>query len=179
MGSTWSQERYLRTIRFAAEAHNGQTITGTDLPYLLHLSLVAMEVIGALATEPGLDGDLAVQCALLHDIVEDTGVAEAQVAERFGAAVASGVLALTKDAGLPKPQQMPDSLARIRAQPREVWMVKLADRICNLQPPPDHWGVERVARYRDEASEILAALGEASPSLAARLREKIALYPQP
>jgi (p)ppGpp synthase/HD superfamily hydrolase len=177
MGSTWSQEQYLHTIRYAAEAHNGQTITGTDLPYLLHLSLVAMEVIGALAAEPDHDGDLALQSALLHDIVEDTSVTEAQVRERFGPAISAGVLALTKDSGLPKAQQMPDSLARIRAQPHEIWMVKLADRICNLQPPPAHWDAERVARYRAEATEILAALGAASPYLAARLRDKIASYP--
>lgn len=172
----WSQDTYLAALRFAAEAHSGQTITGTDLPYLLHLSLVGMEVIAALHAEPGHDADLAVQCALLHDVIEDTPVGYAEVAARFGAAVADGVLALTKDPALPKDQQMADSLARIQLQPPSVWLVKLADRICNLQPPPAHWTPAKAAAYRAEAELIAHTLGEASPLLAARLRAKIAGY---
>ncbi len=176
MGSLWSPEHYLITSRFAAEAHNGQTITGTDLPYLLHVSLVAMEVISTLALESGHDGDLAVRCALLHDVIEDTSITFDDVAGRYGSAVANGVQALTKNTQLPKEQQMGDSLRRIRAQPAEIWMVKLADRICNLQPPPAHWPIERVAAYRTEAQFILETLGEASPYLAERLRGKITNY---
>jgi GTP diphosphokinase / guanosine-3',5'-bis(diphosphate) 3'-diphosphatase len=71
---------------------------------------------------------------------------------------------------------MADSLRRIKLQPREVWLVKLADRIVNLQPPPEHWQADKIAAYRAEARVILAALGEASPLLAARLAEKIEAY---
>lgn len=42
-----------------------------------------------------------------------------------------------------KKLQMQDSLRRIKSQPREVWMVKMADRITNLQPPPGHWSEEK------------------------------------
>ena len=72
---------------------------------------------------------------------------------------------------------MADSLARIKEQPKEIWMVKLADRITNLQPPPGHWDSERIERYREEGTEILNVLGEASPYLAERLREKLHVYP--
>jgi (p)ppGpp synthase/HD superfamily hydrolase len=177
MNRPWSQDQYLAAIRFAAEAHNGQTITGTNLPYLLHLNLVAMEVLAALATETTHDGELAIGCALLHDVIEDTHSTYAEVAERFGGAVANGVLALTKDATLPKDQQMADSLKRIQQQPSAVWMVKLADRICNLQPPPKHWSVTKIENYRDEAQLIHEQLGNASPFLAERLCSKIANYP--
>lgn len=115
-------------------------------------------------------------CALLHDTVEDTAVTYEQVAAGFGQPVADGVLALTKDEGLPKGEQMPDSLRRIKRQPREVWLVKLADRIVNLQPPPKHWQAERIAAYKVESDSILAALGEASPLLAERLAAKIEAY---
>jgi (p)ppGpp synthase/HD superfamily hydrolase len=71
--STWSQEKYITALRYAAAAHNGQKLPGTDLPYLVHVTMVAMEVIAALAREDGLSGDLAVQCALLHDVIEDGG----------------------------------------------------------------------------------------------------------
>ncbi|NNJ13191.1 bifunctional (p)ppGpp synthetase/guanosine-3',5'-bis(diphosphate) 3'-pyrophosphohydrolase [Chloroflexales bacterium ZM16-3] len=172
----WSQERYLAAYHFAARAHQGQIYTGTDLPYIMHLSFVSMEVIAALREEPGRDGDLAVQCALLHDVIEDTPLGYAEVAAAFGQSVANGVLALTKDESLPKGEQMADSLRRICLQPAEVWMVKLADRVTNLQPPPAHWTPAKIMRYRDEAEQIYAALAGASPALARRLREKIDGY---
>ena len=36
--------------------------------------MVSMEVMAALDEEPKADGDLAVQCALLHDTLEDTDI---------------------------------------------------------------------------------------------------------
>ena len=172
----FDQDRWIAAWRFAAAAHLGQLFPGTDLPYIVHLGMVVMEVAAALAAEPGKDGDLAVVCALLHDTVEDTSVTASDLSERFGPDVAAGVVALTKDESLPKSAQMPDSLRRIREQPREVWMVKLADRITNLQPPPRHWPGDQVRRYRDEAITIRDALGSASPFLLARMEAKLASY---
>ena len=173
----WRQQRYIDAYRFAAEAHRGQIFPGTDgLPYVMHVSMVAMEVMTALALETFEAPDLAVQCALLHDTIEDTGVSPEDLEGRFGAAVAAGVAALSKDPSLPKPEQMADSLRRICQQPREVWIVKLADRISNLQPPPARWSKEKRTRYRDEAENILDALGPASPYLAARMRRMIDGY---
>lgn len=120
---------------------------------------------------------LAVQCALLHDTLEDTSIPEAELAALFEPAVVAGVRALTKDATLPKSEAMADSLRRIREQPQEVWAVKLADRITNLAAPPAHWKAERIAGYRLEAEQILAALGEAHAPLAERLARRIAAYP--
>ncbi len=172
----WSPDNYIRAYKFAAHAHRGQTIPGADISYLMHLSFVCMEVIAALDVEPGHHDNLAVQCALLHDIIEDTTVTFEQVEAEFGAAVAQGVLALTKDKMLSKELQMADSLRRIKQQPAEVWMVKLADRITNLQPPPHYWTPEKIVRYRAEAIEIYTALAEASPHLSSRLLEKIEDY---
>jgi len=115
-------------------------------------------------------------CALLHDTIEDTQVRFEQLEAHFGRPIAEGVLALSKAEALPKAEQMPDSLRRIRAQLREVWLVKLADRIVNMQPPPKHWDGTKIAQYKAEARTILAALGEASPLLAARLAQKIEAY---
>jgi (p)ppGpp synthase/HD superfamily hydrolase len=143
---------------------------------IMHVSFVSMEVMAALAHEPERDGNLAVQCALLHDVVEDTGVSYEDVKDGFGTAVADGVLALTKNSNLPKDQQMADSLHRIRQQPAEIWLVKLADRITNLAEPPHTWSREKKERYRQEASQIHAALHEASPYLSRRLLEKIKAY---
>lgn len=173
----WSPDLYLRAARFAARAHHGQRLPGSELPYLLHACQVASEVQAALAAEPAERPDLAVACALLHDVLEDTKVGRAEIAAAFGEAVAAGVEALSKEPSLPKPEAMADSLRRIRTQPREVWLVKLADRIVNLEPPPHYWTPEKIEAYRAEAEVIAAALSPASPYLTARLRARIAGYP--
>lgn len=172
----WSQARYFKAYRFAAEAHHGQLFPGTDLPYLMHLSFVSIEILGCLGIEKQHNGDLALQCALLHDVLEDTGIPYSEIEKTFGQQVAQGVLALTKMASLPKSQAMQDSLMRIRQQPREVWLVKLADRIANLASPPQYWDQYKKARYRFEAVEIHQALYEASEYLSERLLQKIDDY---
>jgi len=108
--------------------------------------------------------------------MEDASVTADALRAQFGDRVAAGVSALTKNEALPKEAQMADSLARIRQQPREVWLVKLADRITNLEPAPAHWSAEKRVKYRAEAQQIADALGEAHAGLAARIREKIAGY---
>ena len=135
-----------------------------------------MEVIAALAHEDGYDSDLAIQCALLHDVIEDTPITYEKVRSTFGTSVADGALALTKNEIFPKTAQMPDSLARIQQQPREVGMVKLADRITNLLPPPQYWSDEKRSAYHAEALRIHAVLGAASKYLAQRLLKKADNY---
>lgn len=173
----YSPDRYVAALRFAAEKHNSQKFPGTDLPYLVHLVTVAAEVIAHLPSLALADPDLAVTCALLHDTIEDTGTSRDEVEARFGPAVAAGVSALSKDPSLPKAEQMADSFRRIRREPREIWTVKLADRIANMAPPPHYWTLEKRRSYREEAITIADALGSAAPVLDARLRERIRTYP--
>ncbi|MFN6570385.1 HD domain-containing protein [Dendronalium sp. ChiSLP03b] len=176
MKPNWSQETYIKAYKFAAQAHQGQKMPGSEIPYIMHLSFVSMEVIAALNVEAKSDGDLALQCSLLHDTIEDTDVTFEQVKTKFGESVANGVLALTKDESLAKHLQMADSLRRIKEQPQEIWMVKLADRITNLQAPPYYWTQEKIIRYREEGIQIYEYLRDASSFLASRLASKIEDY---
>jgi (p)ppGpp synthase/HD superfamily hydrolase len=160
MTNNWSQDTYIKAYKFAALAHHGQKVPSTEIPYIQHLSFVSMEIIAALNVEKERDGNLAIQCAILHDTIEDTSVTFEQTESEFGEDVANGVLALTKNDSLPKEVRMSDSLQRILEQPPEIWMVKLADRITNLQPPPQYWTQEKIIRYRKEAIVIHEALSE-------------------
>src|SRR5687767_4651807 len=135
----FAPDRYVAALRFAADRQLAQKMLGSDLPYLVHLTSVAAEVIAALPNS-GLDADLAVSCALLHDVVEDTNATLEVVSEQFGSDVAAGVDALTKRK---VSDPMADSLRRIREQPHAVWAVKLADRFTNLAPPPSYWTREK------------------------------------
>lgn len=174
-------EVYKRAITVAGKWHRGQKVPGSNLPYLVHVAKVAMEVIAATEGVKGVDRDLAVACAVLHDTIEDAEpddqpAVRAEILAGFGREVLAGVEALTKDEAVPKPVRMADSLRRIREQPREVWIVELADRITNLEPPPRDWDVDRKRQYLSEAKEILDALEEASPALRTRFEAKLGEY---
>jgi len=177
MKLSWSQELYIKAYKFAAEAHEKQKLPGSDLPYIVHVTLVSMEIMAALSVESDLDGDLAIQCALLHDVIEDAGIKYDKLKNEFGVKVANGVNALSKNQAIKsKEEQMIDSLERVKKQPREVWMVKMADRITNLQPPPLHWNQEKISKYKQEAKLIYENLKDASKFLADRLQQKIYDY---
>ncbi len=177
----WNPDLYHRAWDFAAAAHGAkdQRTPDKDYPYIYHIGMVVFETAGALAQETFTQPNLAIQCALLHDVIEDTAVTHDQISKQFGTDVAAGVLALTKYRQVGNKQaQMADSLRRIQQQPREVWLVKLADRIANLQAPPSHWSNVKRSAYRTEAMTIHEALRPASPYLAARLSQRITSYKQ-
>ncbi|SHE80257.1 HD domain-containing protein [Pedobacter caeni] len=172
------QSIYQETIKFATAKHlsQNQTIPGTNLPYVVHLSNVAMEILIASQHSPGFKLDFAIKLALLHDTLEDTDTTFEEISNVFGLDVAEGVLALTKDSKLPKAEKMPDSLARIKNLQKEVWAVKLADRITNLQVPPSHWDTAKKTAYRNEAIRLSEELKGGNGYLENRLQEKIVAY---
>lgn len=173
----FSQEKYLKALNFAAEAHKEQK-TPYGLPYLTHLTSVAMEVIHA-CEESKLEiekSDLAISVALLHDTIEDTSITYDDLYNKFDAQIAEGVEALTKDFSLSKKDQMVDSINRLMSQPYEVQMVKLADRITNLQKPPESWDNLKILNYHKEAKFILSCLKNSNIYLSKRLEDKINNY---
>lgn len=178
----WSPEHYKKAWDFATRVHEGQSYGSPKkdkrIPYINHIASVAMEVIHALpSTTVQDDANLAVQCALLHDTIEDTDTTYQDIEKHFGKAVADGVQALTKNEELPSKQvQMEDSLLRIQQQPKAIWLVKLADRITNLSEPPYYWDSAKKKAYQKEAKLILDTLGLANRLLAKRLQEKIEEY---
>ena len=172
------QSLYQKALKFGASKHveQDQKIPGTDLPYVVHLSNVAMEILVAGSFTEGFDIGFAVQVALLHDTLEDTPTEFSELQLEFGKQVADAVLALSKNEQLPKGQQMPDCLHRIKQLQPEVWAVKMADRITNLQPPPAHWDSNKRKLYKKEATLIHAALAGGNAYLAERLEMKIKDY---
>jgi guanosine-3',5'-bis(diphosphate) 3'-pyrophosphohydrolase len=171
-----AQSKYREAIKFAALKHQGQKVPGTDLPYVVHLSNVAMEIMIAASHTDSFDLGFAVQLALLHDTLEDTSTEFGELEDLFGIELAEAVSALTKNGDLPKDQQMQDSLNRIKKLRSEVWAVKLADRITNLQPPPPHWDRDKRINYQAQARIILSELGEGNVYLARRLKAMIETY---
>lgn len=91
-------DRFLEAVRYAAEAHGGQTRKGTTIPYMSHLMGVASIVLG-----DGGNEDEAI-AALLHDAAEDQGgrARLEDIRQRFGETVAHIVEACTDSWTTPK-----------------------------------------------------------------------------
>jgi guanosine-3',5'-bis(diphosphate) 3'-pyrophosphohydrolase len=172
------QELYQNALKFAARKHSmiRQKVPGTRLPYVVHLSNVAMEILIASSPTKDFDLSLALQVALLHDVLEDTFTSRKELEEAFGIDVTEGVVALTENRKLPKEERMPDYIRRIKHLSHEIWAVKMADRITNLQPPPKNWSKEKRIRYQEEARIIHQELKDGNEYLAERLVRKIKEY---
>jgi hypothetical protein len=176
----FSVEFFKENLAFALLAH-GEQKTPHGLPYSMHLLSVASEVINALYMEPLSydENNVAIACALLHDVNEDTSTKITKESSLAGNSevIAKGVQALTKDKTLPsKEMQMRDSLDRLKKRQNCVAMVKLADRITNLGVPPKHWDEAKKRKYLEEAKLILSELGYSHHYLAHKLHEKIEAY---
>jgi (p)ppGpp synthase/HD superfamily hydrolase len=179
--TTWSIDEMQRIWHLASKLHDGQKYGGPEegqkVEYLTHIGSVAFEVLNAINHSENIDADLAMKCAVLHDSIEDTGFTRDAINDVFGAAVADGVLALSKNNDIKDGhEKMIDSLRRIKAQPKEVWAVKLADRIANLYEPPYYWTDEKKLKYIEEAKLIHAELKDGNAYLAKRLKQRIVDY---
>ncbi|MBN2822968.1 MAG: bifunctional (p)ppGpp synthetase/guanosine-3',5'-bis(diphosphate) 3'-pyrophosphohydrolase, partial [Coriobacteriia bacterium] len=118
--------------RFALEKHAGQTRKSGE-PFVNH----PIEVCMILA---GLNLDTAtLQAALLHDVVEDSGVSLKEMRERFGPEVAALVDGVTKlgrikfDSLAEAQSQNLRKMLIAMAKDIRVILIKLADRLHNMR----------------------------------------------
>lgn len=179
--NNWSIDELQQTWQLASRLHDGQKYGGPNqgeqVEYINHIGSVVFEVLNAIDHTDDMNAALAIQCAVLHDTIEDTPFSYDQVRELFGEEVADGVLALSKDDTIEdKSEKMRDSLNRIKQQPVEVWAVKMADRISNLYQPPFYWNNAKKIAYMEEARLLLDTLKDGNAYLAQRLAEKIEAY---
>lgn len=168
------QDNYTKVLRYAARAYAKQ-VTFEDLPYMTHVVGVTTEVIHA-CVQSQIDDEktnLAISVSLLHDILEKTKITYDDIFNNFGYEVAEGVEALSKNYDLNKKEQFKDQIERLLAQPYEIQMIKLADRINNLCIEPDIWDEDEIEDYLVESRLIYSFMKNANVYLADRLDNKI------
>ncbi|MDD3482479.1 bifunctional (p)ppGpp synthetase/guanosine-3',5'-bis(diphosphate) 3'-pyrophosphohydrolase [Azovibrio restrictus] len=119
-------------VCFSDKAHEHQVRLSGE-PYITHPLSVAGAVV-----EWRMDAD-AVCAALLHDVLEDTGVSKTELAQRFGTGVADLVDGLSKldkiEFASHQEAQAENFRKMLLAMARDlrVVLIKLADRHHNLQ----------------------------------------------
>ena len=64
------------------------------------------QAVTALEFAARAHGDLAIQCAFLHDVLADTDTTESAVEVAFGTLVLRGIRALTKNMALPPAERI-------------------------------------------------------------------------
>ena len=125
-------EQVWDAYRYSDKAHKGQ-VRKSGEPYISHPVAVACILAKLHLDIPTL------LAALLHDVVEDTGVASAELRERFGNQVADLVEGLTKLDKIELQTAVQAQAENVRkmllamSQDVRVILVKLADRLHNMQ----------------------------------------------
>ncbi len=143
----------------AAAAHAGQQRENGD-PYITHPLAVA-EILAGYRLDVG-----SIATALLHDVIEDTGVGRAALEKRFGAGIAGLVDGVTKLTRLElqsdRTKQAENFGKLVLAMSRDirVLLVKLADRLHNMRTLDYIAAAERRQRIARETMEIYAPLAE-------------------
>ena len=175
----FSVEGYKKHLEIATIAHRKQK-TPMGIPYTYHISCVTIEVINSLMYSDlsTKEADISIACALMHDVKEDTkfNLEDPELCIDF--LILDGVDALTKKdtSHLTKLEKMEDSLKRLLLLPTYIQMVKLADRITNLDKPPEKWSLEKKKIYLEEAKLIHKTLKHSNKYLADKLLDKINFY---
>lgn len=125
-------EQVRRAAEFATTMHEGQRRTSGE-PYVYHPLAVARSL-----AEMRLD-HVTLMAAILHDVIEDTGVSKESLALEFGEDVAElvdGVSKVTKIEGLTRAERQAESFRKLvlaMTKDLRVILVKLADRLHNMR----------------------------------------------
>lgn len=142
-------------LAYAAKQHAGQTRSGGD-PYIVHPESVA-NFVKQFKRSHKID-DL-ISAALLHDTVEDTDTTHEDLEKMFGGLVASLVKELTSDkeeiSKIGKTEYMKRKMAAMSS-----WglVIKLADRLDNVQDIATAKTPEWRKKYRSETEQVLRHL---------------------
>jgi guanosine-3',5'-bis(diphosphate) 3'-pyrophosphohydrolase len=157
-----------RAASFAARAHRHQVRKDGETPYVSHPLRVAMTVREVF----GCADPAALAMAILHDTIEDTTVDYDDLLKDFGAEVADGVAALTKNKSLKEEAR---EAAYDNGLERADWrarLVKLADTFDNLSDIEVFKGEERAKQLPRLLGRCERALGLAKQDEAGHAETK-------
>jgi guanosine-3',5'-bis(diphosphate) 3'-pyrophosphohydrolase len=114
---------------FAARAHEGQDRKGDGSPYIRH----PVEVARLLHRE-GVDDEVTMAAAFLHDVVEDSDTTLDEIRDSFGDEVAAIVEAMTEDKSIePYKERKEHHREQVAAFGAGAVRIYAADKLANLR----------------------------------------------
>lgn len=120
---------FIDALVFAAETHRGMfRRTRTSRPVIEHVLCVMKSLWDAAERDPEL-----LTAALLHDIVEDTGMPIADLETRFGTNVAGLVAEVTDDKSVPRSRRRELQVEKAVDLSPGARLIRIADKIDNLR----------------------------------------------
>jgi GTP pyrophosphokinase len=147
-----------KAAEFATNVHEGQRRSSGE-PYVYHPRAVAR-----ILAEMRMDHTTLI-AAILHDVIEDTGVSRESLALEFGEDVATlvdGVSKVTKIEGRSRAEMQAESFRKLllaMTQDLRVILVKLADRLHNMRTL-GHTAPEKRRRIARETLDIYAPIAQ-------------------
>jgi (p)ppGpp synthase/HD superfamily hydrolase len=148
--------RFTEAVRWASHLHADQSRKGTRIAYVSHLLAVA-----SLVLEDGGTEEEAI-AGVLHDVIEDCHVSEAEIRARFGGLTAEIVVACSEAPGGTRDE-------------RDWWERKRAylDKLEDAHLPDGAWRVTAADKLHN-ARSILTDLREHGPSVWDRFNSGVA-----
>src|SRR3989304_1952539 len=148
-----------KAIHFAADKHRGQSRKDeNNTPYINH----SIALANLLTNQAGISDVNVIAAAILHDTVEDTDATVDDIEDLFGRTVRDIGIEVTDDKSLPSPERKRLQIEHAGKLSHEAKLVKLADKISNLQDiitsPPVRWSLERKREYFDWAKAVINQL---------------------
>lgn len=177
MVNLWNKETIYKAVFYATHAHNrAMPVYDPDQKsFTAHFTLVALNALN-FSMDEDIDREFLMTIAVLHDTIEDTDVTFDDLNREFGLKVANAVKALSRDQNLEYYDQIPDCIERIKLQPKEVAIVKMADRLFNVRERYLKWTKEKQDKYKVEAQYVCDELGYACENLRLELQKAIDNY---
>ncbi|OQR72298.1 guanosine-3' [Tropilaelaps mercedesae] len=156
---------FVQACHFAAVKHRDQRRKDVEAtPYINHPIGVANHLV-----ECGITDTVVLCAAVLHDTVEDTDTTFEEIKDHFGPEIESIVREVTDDKTLPKAERKRLQIEHARSASPKAKLVKLADKLYNLQDlersTPQEWTQLRVKEYFEWAQKVVAncKTGECPP----------------
>ncbi len=172
-----NKENIYKVVFYATRAFNKKYPVYEEKrkDFTSHFTLVALNALN-FSMQEDIDREYLLSLAILHDTIEDTDVTYEDLKKEFGKKIADGVLSLSRNENIDYEKQIPDCIERIKLQPKEVAIVKLADRLLNVRDRFADWTEEKLEKYKKEAQYICDELGYACDNLKNELQKAIDVY---